>query len=326
MTQRLIVRPRRLRGSEALRTLVRETRIAPAQLVQPFFVCPGEGVRREIASMPGQFNLSIDMLVEEAARARRAGVGAAILFGLPESKNATGTGAYASDGIVQRALSALKRELPDLPLMADTCLCEYTDHGHCGPVAGGHVDNDGALELLARTAVSQANAGADVIAPSAMMDGMVGAIREALDTHGFTDVPVLSYAVKYASGFYGPFREAADSAPQFGDRRGYQMDPANVREALREAELDVAQGADVLMVKPALPYLDVLRAVRERFNLPVAAYQVSGEYAMIKAGAANGWIDERRIVDETLLSIARAGADIIITYFATEVAERLSHV
>jgi porphobilinogen synthase len=303
--------------------MVRETRLTPAQLVQPYFVCPGEGVRREIPSMPGQYNLSLDQLAEEALRARAAGVRAVLLFGLPESKDPGGTGAFVDDGIVQRALALLKRETPGMLLIADTCLCEYTDHGHCGPVVDGEVDNDATLEILARTAVSQARAGADVIAPSGMMDGMVGAIREGLDANGFAHVPVMSYAVKYASAFYGPFRDAADSAPQFGDRRGYQMDPANAREALREAELDVRQGADILMVKPALAYLDVIRAVRERFDLPVAAYQVSAEYAMIKAAAANGWIDEQRIVDETLVSIARAGADIIITYFAAEVASRM---
>jgi porphobilinogen synthase len=324
MTDRLIERPRRLRRTEALRAMVRETRLSPAQLVQPFFVCPGEGVRREISSMPGVYNLSVDLLVEEAVRARRAGVGGVILFGLPESKDATGTGAHVDDGIVQRAFRAIRREAPDLMLVADTCLCEYTDHGHCGPLVDGHVDNDATLEILGRTAVSQAAAGADVIAPSGMMDGMVGAIREALDGAGFSHVPIMSYAVKYASAFYGPFREAADSTPQSGDRKGYQMDPANVREGLREAELDVREGADVLMVKPALPYLDVIRAVRERFDLPVAAYHVSGEYAMIKAAAANGWIDERRVVDESLTAIARAGASIILTYYATEVAERLS--
>ncbi len=324
MTAPLVERPRRLRRSDGLRALVRETRLSPSQLVQPFFVCPGEGVRREIASMPGQFNLSIDELVEEAMRARSAGVGAVMLFGLPESKDATGTGAHIEDGIVQRALAALARDVPGLVLMADTCLCEYTDHGHCGPVVDGHVDNDATLEILARTAVSQARAGADVIAPSGMMDGMVAAIRTGLDAAGYDHVPVLSYAVKYASGFYGPFRDAADSAPQFGDRRGYQMDPANAREAVREAELDVRQGADMLMVKPALPYLDIIRSVRERFDLPLAAYQVSGEYAMIKAAGANGWIDEQRIVDESLVSIARAGADVVITYFATEVAARMT--
>jgi porphobilinogen synthase len=324
MTEPLIERPRRLRRTEALRAMVRETRIAPEQLVQPFFVCPGEGVRREISSMPGVYNLSVDLAVEEALSAHRAGVGGVILFGLPETKDAEGTGAFVDDGIVQRALRAVKRAAPDLIAIADTCLCEYTDHGHCGPVEGGHVDNDATLEILGRTAVSQAAAGADVIAPSGMMDGMVGAIRSALDGAGFSHVPVMSYAVKYASAFYGPFREAADSAPQVGDRKGYQMDPANAREGLREAELDVRQGADMLMVKPALPYLDVIRAVRDRFDLPVAAYHVSGEYAMIKAAAARGWIDERRVVDESLTAIVRAGASIILTYYATEVAARLT--
>jgi porphobilinogen synthase len=323
MNERLIERPRRLRRTERLRAMVRETRLDAAQLVQPFFVCSGEGVRREISSMPGVYQLSVDALVEEALRTHRAGVGGVILFGLPESKDATGTGAYIDDGIVQRAFRALKREMPDLLLIADTCLCEYTDHGHCGPLADGHVDNDATLELLGRTAVSQASAGADVIAPSGMMDGMVAAIREALDGAGFAHVPILSYAVKYASAFYGPFREAAESAPQFGDRKGYQMDPANAREGLHEAGLDVRQGADILLVKPAMPYLDIIRAVRERFDLPVAAYHVSGEYAMIKAAAARGWIDEQRVVDESLTSIARAGASIILTYYATEVAERL---
>lgn len=303
--------------------MVRETRLDAAKLVQPMFVCAGQGIRREIPSMPGQFNLSLENATEEAIRIRAAGVRSAILFGLPESKDASGTGAHIDDGIVQQALRSIREAVPDLLLIADTCLCEYTDHGHCGPIVDGHVDNDATLEILGQTAVSQACAGADVIAPSGMMDGMVGAIRSALDAAGYSHIPVMSYAVKYASAFYGPFRDAADSAPQFGDRRGYQMDPANVREAMREAELDVRQGADILMVKPALPYLDVLSAVRERFDLPTAAYQVSGEYAMIKAAAANGWIDEQRIVDETLTSIARAGADIIITYFATEVAARL---
>jgi len=324
MTDRLIERPRRLRRTEALRAMVRETRLAPEQLVQPFFVCPGEGVRREISSMPGVFNLSVDLAVEAALGAHRAGVGGVILFGLPETKDAQGSGAFVDDGIVQRALRAVKRAAPDLLCIADTCLCEYTDHGHCGPLDGGHVDNDATLEILGRTAVSQAAAGADVIAPSGMMDGMVGAIRGALDGAGFAHVPVMSYAVKYASAFYGPFREAADSTPQVGDRKGYQMDPANAREGLREAELDVRQGADMLMVKPALPYLDVIRAVSERFDLPVAAYHVSGEYAMIKAAAARGWIDERRVVDESLTAIARAGASTILTYYATEVAARLT--
>ena len=319
----IVDRPRRLRRTEALRAMVRETRIDAAQLVQPYFVVPGEGVRREIGSMPGQYQLSIDELVEEARRAEAAGVRSVILFGLPETKDPLGTGAHVADGIVQKALSALRREVPNLLRIADTCLCEYTDHGHCGPMLDGEVDNDATLGILSRTAVAQVEAGADMVAPSGMMDGMVGAIRGGLDDAGFTSIPIMSYAVKYASAFYGPFREAADSAPQFGDRRGYQMDPANVREGLREAELDVGEGADILMVKPALPYLDVIRAVRERFDLPVAAYHVSGEYAMIKAAAANGWIDERRIVDESLTSIARAGASIIITYYATEVAGRL---
>ncbi len=319
----LVDRPRRLRRTDTLRAMVRETRIDAAQLVQPYFVVPGEGVRREIGSMPGQFQLSIDELVEEARRAEAAGVRSVILFGLPETKDPLGTGAHVADGIVQKALSALRREVPGLLRIADTCLCEYTDHGHCGPMLDGEVDNDATLGILARTAVAQVEAGADMVAPSGMMDGMVGAIRGGLDDAGFTGVPIMSYAVKYASAFYGPFREAADSAPQFGDRRGYQMDPANVREGLREAELDVGEGADILMVKPALPYLDVIRAVRERFDLPVAAYHVSGEYAMIKAAAAKGWIDEKRIVDESLTSIARAGASIIITYYATEVAGRL---
>ena len=319
----IVDRPRRLRRTEALRAMVRETRIDAAQLVQPYFVVPGEGVQREIGSMPGQYQLSIDELVEEARRAEAAGVRSVILFGLPETKDPLGTGAHVADGIVQKALSALRREVPNLLRIADTCLCEYTDHGHCGPMLDGEVDNDATLGILSRTAVAQVEAGADMVAPSGMMDGMVGAIRGGLDDAGFTSIPIMSYAVKYASAFYGPFREAADSAPQFGDRRGYQMDPANVREGLREADLDVSEGADILMVKPALPYLDVIRAVRERFDLPVAAYHVSGEYAMIKAAAAKGWIDERRIVDESLTSIARAGASIIITYYATEVAGRL---
>jgi porphobilinogen synthase len=324
MTDRLIERPRRLRRTSAIRDMVRETRVDPARLIQPLFVCEGEGVRREISSMPGQYNLSIDALVEEALRIRAAGVGGVILFGLPDEKDAEGSEAHAANGIVQRALEALRRDVPDLMLVADTCLCEYTDHGHCGPLAGEEVDNDRTLEILGRTAVAQARAGADVIAPSGMMDGMVGAIREALDAEGFAHLPVMSYAVKYASAFYGPFREAAASAPAFGDRRGYQMDPANKREAMREAELDVRQGADILMVKPALAYLDIIHAVRERFDLPIAAYHVSGEYAMVKAAAANGWIDEARVVDETLTSIARAGADVILTYFATSFAERHS--
>lgn len=316
-------RPRRLRRTEFIRALVRETKLTPDDFVYPLFVCEGEGVRREIGSMPGCFNLSIDELVKEIEAARGDGIRSVILFGVPDEKDALGTQAYAEDGITQRGIRAIKREVKDVLVMADNCLCEYTDHGHCGVVAEGEVLNDATLDLLARAAVSQAEAGADIIAPSNMMDGFVGAIRSALDGAGFEQIPIMSYAVKYASGFYGPFREAAQSAPQFGDRRGYQMDPANAREALREAALDVEQGADMLMVKPALPYLDIIHAVRERFDLPVAAYQVSGEYAMIKAAGRLGWIDEGRVALESLTSIKRAGADIILTYFAREMARRL---
>lgn len=319
----LIQRPRRLRRTAAIREMVRETRLDPADLIYPLFVCPGEGVRREISSMPGVFNLSIDELVKEAEATRRDGIRSIIVFGLPETKDAEGSQAWAEDGITQRAIRAVKREVKDLVVMADTCLCEYTSHGHCGPISDGDVDNDATLELLAKTAVSQARAGADIIAPSGMMDGMIAAIREGLDGAGMTNIPILSYAVKYASAYYGPFREAADSAPQFGDRRSYQMDPPNIREALREAELDIEQGADMLMVKPALPYLDVISAVRENFNLPLAAYQVSGEYAQIKAAGRLGWIDEERVMMESLISIKRAGADLILTYFARDVAGRL---
>ncbi len=304
--------------------MVRETHLTPDDFVYPLFVCEGEGVRREISSMPGCFNLSIDELVREVETARSAGIRSVILFGVPDEKDALGSEAYAEDGITQRAIRAVKREVRDLIVIADNCLCEYTDHGHCGVVEEGEVLNDPSLELLARTAVSQAEAGADIIAPSNMMDGFVSAIRASLDQSGFESIPIMSYAVKYASAFYGPFREAAQSAPQFGDRRGYQMDAANSREAMREAQLDIEQGADILMVKPALPYLDIIRAVRERFDLPVAAYQVSGEYAMIKAAAQRGWIDEDRVVMESLTAIKRAGADIILTYFAREVAARLA--
>jgi porphobilinogen synthase len=320
----LIERPRRLRRTATIRALVRETTLSPDDFVYPLFVCEGEGVRREIGSMPGAFNLSIDELVKEVEAARSVGVKSVILFGLPDQKDPVGTQAYVEDGITQRAIRALKRELKETLVIADNCLCEYTDHGHCGVIEDGEVLNDPTLDLLARTAVSQAEAGADIIAPSNMMDGFVVAIREALDEAGFEHIPIMSYAVKYASGFYGPFREAAQSAPQFGDRRGYQMDPANAREAMREAELDYQQGADMLMVKPALPYLDIIRGVRERFDLPIAAYQVSGEYAMIKAAARLGWIDEQRVALETLTSIKRAGADIILTYYARELANRLS--
>lgn len=317
-------RPRRLRRTESIRALVRETRLTPDDLVYPLFVCEGEGVRREIGSMPGCFNLSIDEVVRETEAARADGIRSVILFGVPDEKDAVGSQAYAEDGVTQQGIRAIKREVKDVVVIADNCLCEYTDHGHCGAIAEGEVLNDPTLDLLARTAVSQAEAGADIIAPSSMMDGFVVAIRDALDGAGFEQIPIMSYAVKYASGFYGPFREAAQSTPQFGDRRGYQMDPANAREALNEAALDVEQGADILMVKPALPYLDVIRAVRLRFDLPIAAYQVSGEYAMIKAAGRMGWIDEERVALESLTSIKRAGADIILTYFARETARTLS--
>ena len=316
------VRPRRLRTTERLRRLVRETRLAPEQLVLPLFVVPGRGKALDVASMPGVKQWSVDRVAEEASRAWDAGVRSVILFGVPEQKDAQGSDAWRSDGIVQQALAALRRDLPELTLITDVCLCEYTDHGHCGLLEGESVANDPTLELLAREAVSHARAGADVVAPSDMMDGRVGAIRTALDAAGFAGVPILSYAVKYASGLYGPFRDAAQSTPAFGDRRSYQMDPPNVREALRELELDVDEGADLVMVKPALSNLDVIAAVREACHLPVAAYQVSGEYAMIKAAAANGWIDEARVVDETLIAIRRAGADLILTYFATAAAKR----
>jgi porphobilinogen synthase len=320
----LFYRPRRLRRTENLRALVRETRLAPEDFILPLFACAGEKVRREIPSMPGVHNLSVDEIAREAAAAREIGVKGVILFGLPEAKDEEGTGAYHEQGIVQQAVRAIRDSAADLVIMTDTCLCEYTSHGHCGIVHDGEVLNDLSLDLLARTAVSQAEAGADVVAPSAMMDGQVGAIREALDNAGFDKVAILAYTVKYASGFYGPFREAADSAPAFGDRRAYQMDAANVREAMREAELDYAEGADILMVKPATCYLDILKTLREEFDLPTAAYHVSGEYAMIKAAAQNGWIDEQRVMMETLTSIKRAGADIILTYYAREAIRALA--
>ncbi len=319
-------RPRRLRRTEALRRLTRETRLSVDQLVYPLFVTAGSGVHDEVASMPGVYHWSADTVATEAERVADLGIPAVLLFGLPERKDEVGSGAYASDGVVQRATRAIKRAVPDLLVIADTCLCEYTSHGHCGVLAGPDdpdVRNDPTLELLARTAVSQAEAGVDVVAPSDMMDGRVGALRRALDEHGFEHVAILSYAAKYASAFYGPFREAADSAPQFGDRRTYQMDPPNLREALREIALDVEEGADAVMVKPALAYLDVVRAARERFDVPLAAYNVSGEYSMVKAAAANGWLDERRVALEVLTGIARAGADIIITYHAKDVARWL---
>ena len=314
----MIHRPRRLRRTDAIRSLVRETRLAPENFVLPLFVCPGNGVRREISSMPGVFNLSIDETTKEVAAAYDLGVRSIMLFGLPESKDELASGAYAEDGIVQRTIRAVRQSSPEMIIMADTCLCEYTSHGHCGVIRGREVLNDESLELLARTAVSQAAAGADIVAPSAMMDGQVGAIREVLDEEGFANTAIMSYAVKYASGLYGPFREAAQSAPEFGDRRAYQMDPPNAREAMREAEIDYSEGADILMVKPATIYLDVLRMVRDRFDVPLAAYHVSGEYALIKAAAQKGWIDEERVMMETLTSIKRAGADVILTYYARE--------
>lgn len=322
----LIHRPRRLRRSEKIRALVRETRLAAEDFVYPLFVCTGENIRKEISSMPGVFNLSVDEAVREAEEAATLGLKALILFGLPETKDETATGAYIEDGIVQQATRAIKRAVPDLLIMNDTCLCEYTSHGHCGVVREGEVLNDETLELLAKTALSQAEAGADIVAPSSMMDGQVGAIREELDNNGFDQTAIMAYAVKYASAFYGPFREAADSAPSFGDRRAYQMDAANAREAMREAELDFTEGADILMVKPALCYLDILKTVRDRFDLPTAAYHVSGEYAMLKAAAQNGWIDEERAMLETLTSIKRAGADIIITYYAKEATKVLRRI
>jgi porphobilinogen synthase len=313
-------RPRRLRRTEALRRLVRETRVVSEQLVQPLFVVPGRDVARPVDSMPGVAQLSADRAAEESRRLVDAGVPAVLLFGIPEAKDARGSGATAADGIIPRALEAIRRAAPGLVLITDVCLCEYTDHGHCGIVRDGDVDNDATLELLAAEALAHARAGADLIAPSDMMDGRVGAIRRALDGAGFTHLPIMSYAAKFASAFYGPFRDAAQSTPQFGDRRGYQMDPANADEALREVALDVEEGADIVMVKPALPYLDVVRRVKERFGYPVAAYHVSGEYAMVKAAVARGWLDERRVVAESLLAIRRAGADVIITYFAKDVA------
>jgi porphobilinogen synthase len=352
-------RLRRLRQNEQLRSLVRETRLSPENFVYPLFVCPGEGVRKAIGSMPGVFNLSVDEVVKEAHEAKSLGLAGIILFGLPEKKDEVATGAWADDGIVQRAARAIKREVPKLTVIGDVCLCEYMSHGHCGVVQAPHqpqslgaaarnsviavkpdeklkaidataaklteyeIVNDATLELLAKTSVSLARAGVDVIAPSDMMDGRVAAIRKGLDAAGLINTPILSYAAKFASGFYGPFREAADSAPQFGDRRSYQMDGANIREAMREIELDIEEGADMIMVKPAMPYLDVIAAARERFDLPLAAYQVSGEYAMIEAAAQNGWIERERVMMESLVSIRRAGAGTILTYYAKEAARLL---
>jgi porphobilinogen synthase len=319
-----VLRLRRLRRTPALRRLARETRLSPEQLLCPLFVRPGAGVREPIRSMPGQFRLSVDELVREARALSELGIGGVMLFGLPESKDPMGTGAYAEDGIVQRAARALKDDGSPLVVVADVCLCEYTDHGHCGVLEDGEVANDATLDLLARTAVSLAEAGADMVGPSAMMDGQVSALRRALDAEGRPEVPIMAYAAKFASAFYGPFREAADSAPRSGDRRGYQMDPSNAREALREIAADLAEGADVLMVKPALPYLDILRRARQATGAPLAAYQVSGEYAMIVAAGERGWIDRDAAALESLTAITRAGADIILTYFAKEAASWLS--
>ncbi len=317
-------RMRRLRGSDAIRRMVRETVLRVDQLIQPFFVVEGTEVANPVSSMPGVYQLSIDRLIPEVKKTHELGIPAVLLFGIPAHKDPVGSEAYSDQGIIQRAVREIKAQVPDILVITDVCLCEYTDHGHCGVVKDGRVLNDPTLELLAKEAVSHAKAGADIVAPSDMMDGRVKAIREALDGEGFTEIPILSYAVKYASAFYGPFRDAAESAPQFGDRKTYQMDPANVREALKEAASDLEEGADMLMVKPALPYLDVIRVVRDAFpQVPLVAYNVSGEYSLIKAAAKMGWIDEERVMMEALTGIKRAGADIIITYFAMEVATLL---
>src|SRR5216684_8669594 len=317
-------RMRRLRASESMRNLVRETQLAPTDFILPLFAVPGQGVRKEISSTPGNCQLSVDSLVKECQEAHQLGIGGVMLFGIPESKDELASGAYADDGIVQQALRALKREVPKLLVMTDVCNCEYTSHGHCGLVVNGEVQNDPTLEWLAKAAVSHARAGADVVAPSDMMDGRVAAIRKALDAAGYANTPILSYAAKFASAFYGPFREAADSTPKFGDRRSYQMDGANLREAMREIASDIEEGADMVMVKPAMPYLDVIAAARARFDLPIAAYQVSGEYAMIEAAARNNWIDRDRVILESLMSIRRAGASIILTYYAKDAAKLLA--
>jgi len=315
---------RRLRLSESMRRLVRETRLDPAQFILPLFVCPGEHVRREIGAMPGNYQMSVDEVVRECEEVKSLGIGGVILFGLPESKDESASGAYADDGIVQRALRTIKQGVHGLLVLTDVCNCEYTSHGHCGKIVNGDVDNDETLRWLAAAAVSHARAGADIVAPSDMMDGRVGAIRSALDASGFPNTPILSYAAKFASVFYGPFREAAESTPQFGDRRSYQMDPANGREAMREIELDVDEGADMIMVKPAMPYLDLIWQARQRFDVPLGAYQVSGEYSMILAAARNGWLDCERAMIESLTSIRRAGADFILTYFAKPAARLLA--
>ncbi|HLW69354.1 MAG TPA: porphobilinogen synthase [Candidatus Binataceae bacterium] len=318
-----INRPRRLRRTETLRRMVREIRLAPDDLIQPYFVCPGRDVRKPIAAMPGVAQLSVDNVVREAREAWSAGIPAIILFGIPTRKDAVGSEAWNDDGEVQRATREIKEQVPGLAVITDVCMCEYTDHGHCGAVAGNDVDNDATLDLLVREALSHARAGADMVAPSDMMDGRVGAIRAALDAEGFSHLPIMAYSAKFASAFYGPFREAAESAPQFGDRRSYQMDPPNGDEAMREIALDLDEGADIVMVKPALAYLDLIWRAKHEFQVPVAAYNVSGEYAMIRAAGLNGWLDEERATLEVLTSIKRAGADLILTYFATNVARRL---
>ena len=317
-------RLRRLRLGNNLRRMVRETRLDVNDLVYPLFVVPGKGIKEEIRSLPGNFHLSVDNLLKEVKEAKRLGIPAIMLFGLPKSKDEEGSGAYAKDGIIQLAVRAIKDALPDFTVITDVCLCQYTSHGHCGVVKNGELLNDVTLELLAKTALSQVKSGSDVVAPSAMMDGQVKVIRQTMDQNGYSSIPIMAYSAKYASSFYGPFREAANCAPQLGDRRSYQMDPANVEEALREAKLDLEEGADIIMVKPALAYLDVISRVKRQFNIPVAAYNVSGEYAMIKAAAAKKWVDEKRVVLEVLTSIKRAGADIILTYFAKEVAKWLA--
>jgi porphobilinogen synthase len=318
-----VTRMRRLRATESLRALVRETRLDPRLFILPLFACPGEGIKKEISAMPGNYQMSVDNIVRECEELKSLGVGGVILFGIPESKDEFASGAYDDNGIVQRAVRAIKEEASGVLVMTDVCNCEYTSHGHCGKIVDGEVDNDETLRWLAASALSHARAGADIVAPSDMMDGRVAAIRAELDANGYQNTPILSYAAKFASVFYGPFREAAESTPQFGDRRSYQMDPANGREAMREIELDLEEGADMIMVKPAMPYLDIIRQARERFEVPIAAYQVSGEFSMIIAAARNGWIDCQRAMLESLTSIRRAGADIILTYFAKDAARIL---
>jgi porphobilinogen synthase len=318
-----IDRPRRLRRTEALRGLVQETRLSAAGFIYPMFVCPGNKVRKEVSSMPGIYQQSADQIVEECREVEALGIPGVILFGLPEKKDARGASSFAADGVVQEAIEAVHKAKLNLLVITDVCLCEYTDHGHCGVIEHGEIVNDPTLEILAEQALSHARAGADIVAPSDMMDGRVGAIRAKLDANKFENIPIISYAAKYCSGFYGPFREAADSAPKFGDRRSYQMDPANSREAMREVELDLAEGADVIMVKPALPYLDIIRVAHDRFDVPVAAYNVSGEYSMVKAAGQNDWIEEKRVVLEILTGIQRAGAQIILTYHAKDAARWL---